>query len=63
MSYYMNCPLEDAIIMHLNEEEKGPKCDYCGGDLLDFFFDIEGDHICENCAEEWLRDQRREIYE
>lgn len=36
------------------------ECACCGTDILDGddYYDINGEIMCENCAYEWLRDQR-----
>lgn len=38
------------------EFERLPKCEYCGETIADeFFFDLDGDIICESCLNDNFR--------
>lgn len=41
------------------------KCTCCGEDLYlgDPYWDIEGEHYCADCAEEWFNDQKSKVTE
>lgn len=37
------------------ERERLPKCDRCGEEIQEYFFDIYGDIYCEECAHKLFR--------
>jgi len=45
--------------------ESAFKCTCCGESLYpgDFYWDIEGEHYCTECAEEWFSDQKTVVTE
>ena len=56
---YLTTPPEDEL------PESRIKCCECGEELYpgDYVYKIEGDYLCEDHAEEWLKSQRIEIDE
>ena len=58
----------DLFRMHEAEQErqlaKLPRCCSCDSPITDEYgYKIEGDLLCWNCAEEWLREQAVDIDE
>ena len=50
----------DAYLTDVPDEPESKfKCDRCGLEFFpdDIYFNIEGDRLCENCANEWLSEQ------
>lgn len=52
---YTDDPVADAE-RHYNEQEakkdKFPKCDYCGMHMLDYYYEIDNEYLCEGCLNE-----------
>lgn len=39
-----------------------PVCAKCGEPIQDeYAYDIDGDLLCRECAEEWLKEQRKDV--
>ena len=45
------------------EYESLIKCDMCGNDFYpeDMLYEIDGDNLCEECAERWLKGRSRTV--
>lgn len=41
-------------------ERPAPLCGFCPEELGDKAFEVEGNHICDECFKEWLREQELE---
>ena len=58
MSRITDDPIRDAERWIEEQDKKletAPRCDYCGEVLYDYYFDIMGDHVCENCINDMKR--------
>ena len=56
----MNIPdnYDQWLSYEMNQErqrERLPKCDRCGDEIHEYFFDIYGDIYCEECAHKLFR--------
>ena len=47
------------------EPESKCKCKYCGESLFedDEYYELDGEILCEDCAEEWLKGHRNWVTE
>lgn len=48
-----------------DEPESKFRCTCCGEEMFpdDDYYDIEGEHFCKDCAEEWFEEQRHKVTE
>jgi len=57
--YFTDNPVADAERYMAEQEEelkKLPVCDYCNEPIQEeYYFDIEGDIICETCSDRFFR--------
>ena len=59
--------LEERTWLDLNTEDMTPyvyRCDTCGEVIEEgaYAYDMGGYFLCEECAHEWLEDQRKEVW-
>lgn len=61
-----NDPAADFQAWNDENEEKAkkyPLCSCCGQHIFDYAYHLDGETYCDDCAKDWLEQQREEITE